>query len=99
MYQSVQNIIIPTAAQAAEVAPGTDELRSQNQRVRTAVIDVSFRDCNGNGVSEAAALSAYFGVRPGDTMAEFLKEVQALEPGAKTELATLAAAELGYVVL
>jgi hypothetical protein len=48
--------------------------------------------------SELTALNAYFGARPGDSQAEFLKEVQALAPDAKTELATLAAAELGCVM-
>jgi len=60
---------------------------------------VGFRDFDGNAVNEAATLTAYFGARPGDTMAEFLKELRALSPEAKTELALAAAIELGYAVV
>jgi hypothetical protein len=53
---------------------------------------------DGAEVSETVVLKAYFGLKEGQTAATFLAETKALAPEAKTELAGLAARELGYVV-
>jgi hypothetical protein len=46
-----------------------------------------------------AILKEFFGYRQGQTMKDFAEEVKALSPAEKTELATLAAKELGHTLV
>lgn len=59
---------------------------------------VTILDASGKSVSEAAAIRSYFGMRPGDKLADFMAEVKKLSPESKTELAIGAAQKLGYTV-
>ncbi len=52
----------------------------------------------GREVSQAAALKAYFGQKPEQSLTDFMNEVKALTPEAKDELAIGAAKELGWTV-
>lgn len=56
----------------------------------------SFDNGSGKSVGEAVVIKAYFGVRPGDTTAEFMGELRKLTPEDKTELAVGAAKELKW---
>lgn len=56
-------------------------------------------DNTGKEVSEAAVIKSYFGMRPAQTVGEFMTEIKALTPESKTELALGAAKELGYTTL
>lgn len=55
-------------------------------------------DNTGKEVSEAGVLKTYFGMHPGQTVSEFMKEVKELTTESKTELAVAAAKELGYTI-
>lgn len=57
---------------------------------------MEIKDQTGAVKSEAAALRQYFGLHPGQTLSEFMTEIKALTPEAKTELAVGAAKELGW---
>lgn len=50
----------------------------------------------GKIVSAAAALKHYFGLKDGQTLADFTQELKALSPEEKFELATAACMELGF---
>lgn len=50
-------------------------------------------------MSAATILKDYFGYKPGEGLTEFQKELKALSPEEKKELATLAAKELGLNLL
>jgi hypothetical protein len=56
------------------------------------------KDKDGKEVSEAAVLKQYFGMKPQQTLQEFMDEIRKLSPLAKQELANGAAKELGYIV-
>jgi hypothetical protein len=47
-------------------------------------------------VSAVVALKDFFGMKPGETLQEFLAEIRALSPEEKHNLAMLACQELGY---
>lgn len=47
--------------------------------------------------SQTQILKTYFGLKPGQTLREFIKEVKTLSELEANELAQLAAAELGIV--
>lgn len=49
-------------------------------------------------MSQIMVLKEYFGYRPGEGLKEFSAEVKALTPEDKTELAELAAKELGVTL-
>jgi len=51
-------------------------------------------DNNGKEISEAGVIRQYFGMQPGQTLAQFMVEVKQLSPESKTELALGAAKEL-----
>jgi hypothetical protein len=57
------------------------------------------QDNAGKEVSETATLNAYFGRQEGQSLQGFMEEIKKLSAGAKTELATLAAKELGYTIV
>ena len=59
---------------------------------------MEIKEQNGTPVSEVKTLMQYFGRKDGQTLAEFNDEVKKLTPENKSELAALAAVELGYVV-
>ena len=59
---------------------------------------MTIKNNNNEVVSEAVALKAYFGFAPEQKLADFMAEVKALTPEAKTELAVGAAKELGWSV-
>jgi hypothetical protein len=52
----------------------------------------------GREMSRVSILSAFFGKKEGQTSADFLKEIQALNEDERAELSALAARELGVVV-
>jgi hypothetical protein len=54
---------------------------------------------DGNEVSEAAVLMAYFGRKSGQSLGDFHAELKALTPEDKHELAIGAAKELGFEVV
>ncbi len=57
---------------------------------------LEFDNGGGKPVGEAVVIKAYFGMRPGDRMQEFMGELRVLTPEAKSELAAGAAKELGW---
>lgn len=54
---------------------------------------------DGTVRTEAAAIQAYFGRQPGQSLSDFMKEIKELSPEGKTELAVGAAKELGWKVV
>lgn len=56
------------------------------------------KNAAGNVKSEAVVLQDYFGRKEGQNLQDFMAEVKKLDPKDKSELATLAAKELGYTV-
>lgn len=50
---------------------------------------------NKKQMKAAMVLKSFFGYKPGEGLKEFTAELKALSPEEKTELATLAAEELG----
>lgn len=57
---------------------------------------MTYKKINGQSTSEAGVLQDYFGRKEGQTLQEFMAECKGLTPENKTELANLAARELGY---
>lgn len=49
-------------------------------------------------MSRKAILKKFFGYKPGETLKDFVKELEALSDAETSELATLAAVELGVEV-
>lgn len=49
-------------------------------------------------ISKVGALREYFGMKPGQQLADFAKEIKQLSPEEKDELANLAATALGKVI-
>ena len=58
----------------------------------------TIKNLAGEPRSEVQVLKEYFGLAPEQKLGEFMTEVKALTPEAKTELALGAAKELGYTV-
>lgn len=56
------------------------------------------KDKTGKEIAEINVLKNYFGLRPQQTVANFLAEVKALSPEDKAELVAGAAHELGYTM-
>ena len=57
------------------------------------------KNAEGKDTTEAAAIMAYFGRHPGQTLSDFMTEIKALTPEAKTELAIGATEKLGWTLV